>query len=170
VRLLGVLAALWLVAHGTPAGAAGHGDPSERSPASAVQIGEGEVVGGLRLVIEHRRHRGGPPGAGSMHVHIRLVNEGRVPVRVFLGGDPFGAVPFDFLVDTGDPIPIAAEHRHEGQTVTRVLRPGKDYLVDLGPDAQFVGHTLTARYQADPDDCGTCWTGRVLSPGLWLSR
>ena len=54
----------------------------------AVQIGEGEVVNGLRLVIEHKRHRGGPRGVGSMHVHIRLVNDGRGPVRVLLGGDP----------------------------------------------------------------------------------
>jgi hypothetical protein len=136
----------------------------------ALAIGEAEVVNGLRLVLELKRHRGASRREEQEHVHIRLLNAGKVPVRVFLGGDPFGVAPFDFSMDAGEPISIAAEHRHDGKTVTRVLLPGKDYLVDLGPDAQFVGHTLMARYQVAPGDREGCWTGLVLSAGLMLTR
>jgi hypothetical protein len=170
-KVLRVFPVLWLaLASGPGARARERGDVTASSPALAARIGEEEVVNGLRLVLEHKRHRGASGRGEPEHVHLRLVNVGKVAVRVFLGGDPFGAVPFEFSVDASEPIPIAAEHRHDGKTVTRVLRPGKDYLVELGPDPQFVGHTLVARYHVDPADGEGCWTGLVLSAGLMLTR
>ena len=163
--LPGLLAGCWVTLLGVGAAGAGEVQPAQSRPGGAFQMSGGEAVEGLRLQLDYRPRRS--PSSPAV-IRFRLINQTGRPIRLFLGGDPFGAVPFALMVDGKEPTGVVAAHRHDGKTVTRVLRPHRDYVFDLGPAGQFLGHLLMATYQVGAADCLDCWTGRLLSPGLWL--
>jgi hypothetical protein len=121
----------------------------------------------LRLVIEHVSH-----GPGSKHVHARLVNDGKEPITLLLdSGDAFGPKTFSFTADGAPAIPIEDGQHHDGRVITRVLQPGSDYLVDLGPDDQLRGKRVEARYKVDAKmrgRCNDCWMGETATATLAL--
>jgi hypothetical protein len=119
----------------------------------------------LRFAIEHVSH-----GPGSKHVHARLVNDGKEPITLFLdSGDASLPKTFSLTVDGAPAIPIEVEHRDGGGPITRVLQPGSDYLVELGPDDQLRGKRVEARYTVDAKTrsrCTDCWTGQAATATL----
>jgi len=123
----------------------------------------------LSITVVHadaKPHKKGDP----KHVKMRIVNQSKKPVTLFLNsGDPFGPGAFSFSVDDSDWLPTEVEHSHEGKLITKTLAPGKDYVLSLGPDLQFRGHVMKARYSTGDAHralCKDCWLGTVTSPAF----
>jgi hypothetical protein len=105
-------------------------------------------------------------------LHLELANRSARPIRILLGGNPFGgAVPFELVID-GRAVPIEVKHNDDGRVVFRTLKPGGHYELDFPPDlvAQFRGKTLVLRYVVHKGDCGDCWMGELASVPLAVPK